>query len=65
MELKWYSFPMYKPEKPGRYLVSFRRPQAGKWVGISIWNGEAWTRNQDVTAWMRLPERYTRRGQNA
>lgn len=58
MELKWYGFPAYKPAEKGRYLVTFRRPWAGKWVAIRIWDGHAWERNDDVVAWMRLPERY-------
>lgn len=55
---KWYSFPAYKPMKPGRYLVTLRRPRAGRWVDIRRWNGEIWERNDDVSAWMVLPERF-------
>lgn len=60
-EATWKAFPAYKPIKCGRYLVTFRRPTAGKWVGISRWNGEIWERNADVTAWMVLPSRYEAR----
>lgn len=56
--VKWYPFPAYKPAQKGRYLVTFRRPSAGKWVAICKWVGLVWDRNADVTAWMVLPERF-------
>ena len=55
---QWYPFPALKPMSKGHYLVTFRRPQAGKWIEICNWDGEAWTRNRDVAAWMVLPKRY-------
>ncbi len=58
----WNAFPMYKPAQKGRYLVTYRRPTAGKWVVIRFWDGEAWERNDDIVAWMRLPERYKTNG---
>lgn len=61
MEIKWYGFPAYKPAKPGRYLVTFRRSRSGKWVEIRRWDGEAWERNDDVVAWMPVPMKYTGR----
>lgn len=56
--ITWYPFPAYKPLKKGRYLVTYHRPSAGRWVGIHRWDGEIWERNADITAWMVLPERY-------
>lgn len=58
MERRWYEYPKYKPMRRGRYLVTFRRPTIGKWVGIRMWEGHTWEKNDDVAAWMRLPERY-------
>ena len=56
--IRWLRFPGYKPYKAGRYLVTYKRSRAGRFVDIRRWDGEVWEGNADVTAWAALPERY-------
>lgn len=56
--LRWHAFRDEKPSKVGRYLVTLRRPSAGKWVEIRKWSGINWSQGSEVAAWMELPNAY-------
>ena len=56
--LRWHKAEEEKPEQPGRYLVSLRRPSSGHWVEIRRWTGVQWQQGSEIVAWMEMPRAY-------
>ena len=58
MSEPWRKYPEVKPPVAGEYIVTTRRPTAGKWVATLKWTGERWAQRAEVTAWMPKPAPY-------
>lgn len=54
----WRRYPDVKPQYAGEYIVTTRRPTAGRWVTMIRWDGKRWTQMAQVTAWMPKPAAY-------
>lgn len=56
--VRWRKYPDVKPREAGEYLVTTKRPTAGRWVALVKWTGERWAQKCQVMAWMPKPEPY-------
>lgn len=59
MDSMWLKYPDAKPKEPGEYLVTMKRPTAGRWVAMAKYDGDGWTQKGEVRAWMPKPAQWT------